>query len=260
MAVPDSACKPLSGSRDGNTLPDQESMATDFTAAEPTLSCNQGEFRPRCSVETSGNLRPRPFSSARDPSHGDVIYQIEVVYGFTPLMISVGTAYFRRLAASNAIMMAVALGSSSFNSFVAAVPAEEPGRCKPLVGAIHANFLNDDSWLTLIHLTCTLLAAKNLEDVPHKNLLQTMMGHLYCAEPDGIHTNLVNELELEVLQVLDWRLELTSTERHSMAATLDRELGEHVEDHMWPPPTDLTGACHLNMSAPLQPHSPLTAS
>lgn len=143
-----------------------------------------------------------------DPTPTTAIFQIAATYGFTTLMINVGTSYFRRLAASNYAMMEVGLSSPQFCDFM--LPLEEyplSSRPKPLVGAIHAKYLpTNEAWLTLIHLTCIYIAAKNLEYVPCKNMLQTMMAHIYGADPCNVATDLVTELELECLAALDWRL------------------------------------------------------
>ena len=143
-----------------------------------------------------------------DPTPPTAIFQIAATYGFTTLMINLGTSYFRRLAASNYAMMEVGLSSPQFCPFM--LPFEEyPPNSgpKPLVGAIHAKYLpTNEAWLTLIHLTCIYIAAKNLEFVPCRNMLQTMVGHIYGADPCNVATDLVTELELECLTALDWRL------------------------------------------------------
>ena len=53
-----------------------------------------------------------------------------------------------------------------------------------------------------------LFGSKNVEYVPYKNLLQTIMGHIYGAGSCNVATDLVAELELECLHALDWRLSL----------------------------------------------------
>ncbi len=124
------------------------------------------------------------------------------------MIITVGTSYFRRLAASNYAMLQVGLASPEFCAFMLPKEVFPPQKKhKPLVGAIHAKHLpNNDAWLTLIHLTCIYLAAKNMEHVPYKHLLQTMMAHMYGTDPCNMTTDLVVELELECLEALDWRL------------------------------------------------------
>ena len=143
-----------------------------------------------------------------DPGVDSAIFQIATTYGFTTLMISLGTSYFRRLAASNYAMLQVGVASPQFCDFMLpmeVLPLEKAP--KPLVGLIHAKYLpTNEAWLTLIHLTCIYLAAKVLEYVPCKNMLQTMMGHIYGAEPCNVSKELVSQLELECLQALDWRL------------------------------------------------------
>ncbi|KAL3135222.1 hypothetical protein ABBQ38_006301 [Trebouxia sp. C0009 RCD-2024] len=143
-----------------------------------------------------------------DPTPATAIFQIAATYGFTTLTINVGTSYLRRLAASNDVMMEVGLSSHQFCPFM--LPLEEyPPSCglKPLVGAIHATYLTtNEAWLTLIHLTCIYIAAKNLEYVPRKTMLQTIIGRIYGAEACNVPISLVTELELECLAALDWRL------------------------------------------------------
>lgn len=119
-------------------------------------------------------------------------------------MTELGTSYFRRLATSNFVMLQVAANCPEFRPFVLSVEELPRGQTlKPMVGAVHANFLNDEAWLTLIHLTCIYLAAKVLEFVPCKQMLQTIMTHIYDYQ---IATQWVTGLELEVLDALDWRL------------------------------------------------------
>lgn len=123
-------------------------------------------------------------------------------------MVSLGTSYFRRLAASNYAMLQLGLESAQFCDFMLPMEVLPLGQtAKPLVGAIHAKYLpTTEAWLTLIHLACIYLAAKVLEYVPCKNMLQTMMGHVYGVEPCNVSKDMVTHLELECLQALDWRL------------------------------------------------------
>lgn len=57
--------------------------------------------------------------------------------------------------------------------------------------------------LTAIHLACIYIAAKNVEFVPYKKLLSTMLSHVHNRE---VPANAAADLELEVLQALQWRL------------------------------------------------------
>ena len=143
-----------------------------------------------------------------DPTPDTIIYQIAVTYGFSPLTIIAGTTYLRRLAASNYAMLKVGLASPNFCAFMLPAEVFPPQKeHKPLVGAIHAKHLpNNEAWLTMIHLTCIYLAAKNMERVPYQRLLRTMMAHAYGTDPNNMTSDLVAELELECLQALDWRL------------------------------------------------------
>lgn len=140
-----------------------------------------------------------------DPDARFTIYRLGETYGFSPLMIALGTHYFRRLAHSNFIMLQVAAHSPEFSAFVVSQEQHPVPRqlYQPLVGAVHANFLNDEAWLTLIHLTCIYLAAKVLEYVPCKNMLQTIMSHIYDYP---VATQWVEQLEREVCSALEWRL------------------------------------------------------
>lgn len=54
-----------------------------------------------------------------------------------------------------------------------------------------------------VHLACIYVAAKNVEYVPYKRLLQTMLSHVHGCE---VSPEAAAALELEVLQGLDWRL------------------------------------------------------
>ena len=147
-------------------------------------------------------------------------------------MITFGTAYFRRLAASNEAMLQVALASPNFNPLVTFVQAQDPG--KLLVGAVHAQYLpTNEAWLTLIHLTCTYLAAKNLEFVPYQALLQTMIGHIYGVDPCQVNTRLVSDLELECLDALDWKLEMSTLHSEAMSYTLDKDLQAEHDNNAW---------------------------
>ena len=157
-----------------------------------------------------------------DLPESSIIFQIETTYGFTPLMISVGTAYFRRLAASNQAMLQVSSAHPSFNIMVEALTFEEPG--KPLVGAIHAPYLSNEVWLTLIHLTCTYIAAKNLAYIPWRGSLRTIMGHIYGVQPYEIDPELSRDLEIQCLEALDWKVGLSAGAQHSLPYAADREL------------------------------------
>lgn len=120
-------------------------------------------------------------------------------------MVALGTHYFRRLAHSNYIMLQVALASPEYSPYVMSQEQHPSPRQQqhPLVGAVHANFLNDEAWLTLMHLACIYLAAKVLEFVPCKNMLQTIMSHIYDYP---VATQWVHQLEAEILSALEFRL------------------------------------------------------
>lgn len=58
-------------------------------------------------------------------------------------------------------------------------------------------------WLLAVHLTCMYIAAKNLEVVPYRHLLRTMLERIHnlIVRPEQ-----AEQLEMEVLVALDWRL------------------------------------------------------
>lgn len=118
---------------------------------------------------------------------------IGAVYGFAPDIIWAGTGYFKRLAAAGFLINAQA--SRRADTVVAAL--------RP-VAAAHACYLHAEAWLTLVHLTCIYLAAKYIHFVPYKNMLQTMMGHIYSTTQ--IDKSDVTELELDCLDGLKWQL------------------------------------------------------
>ena len=150
-----------------------------------------------------------------------VLHQIESTYGFTPLTITVGTSYFRRLAASNQAMLQVSASHPSFIGLVRGLTFEEPG--KPLVGAIHAPYLSNEVWLTLIHLTCTYIAAKSLANAPLRCTLRAIISHIYGVEPCAIDLELSSDLEIQCLEALDWRLGPV-VQQEEMSYAADRRL------------------------------------
>ena len=157
-----------------------------------------------------------------DLSASSVLFQIESCYGFTPLTIIVGTSYFRRLAASNQAMLQVSTSHSTFIGLVRGLTFTEPGR--PLVGAIHAPYLSNEVWLTLIHLTCTYIAAKNLADIPWRCSLQAIISHIYGVESCAIDPELSSALETQCLEALDWRLGPSVVQQEDMLDAADRKL------------------------------------
>lgn len=55
--------------------------------------------------------------------------------------------------------------------------------------------VGDHRRLTAVHLACIYIAAKNVEFVPYKKLLSTMLSHVHNQEVDA---NVAANLELEV--------------------------------------------------------------
>ena len=151
-----------------------------------------------------------------------VLYQIESTYGFTPLTINVGTAYFRRLAASNQAMLQVSASHPTFIGLVRGLTFAEPG--KPLVGAIHVPYLSNEVWLTLIHLTCTYIAAKNLANTPSRCSLRAIVSHIYGVDSCTIDPELSSDIEIQCLEALDWRLGAPAVQQEGTSYAADRQL------------------------------------
>ena len=125
---------------------------------------------------------------------------IGAVYGFAPDIIWAGTGYFKRLAAAGFLIPPASQGNDT--GFDALRP----------VAAVHACLLCTEAWLTLVHLTCIYLAAKYIDFVPYKDMLQTMMGHIYNTSQ--IKRSDVTNLELECLDALSWQLGTEDTYNH----------------------------------------------
>lgn len=127
---------------------------------------------------------------------------------FTDLMVQVGISFFRRLMAGNGAMMMVTAMCPEFTQYVQTLedyPREQIS-CD-FIGIRHKVCLSNRAWLILITLTCIQLAAKVLEQVPSKRFLTTMMSHIYEHDGQGVvDPEWGAELEMEILQALDWRL------------------------------------------------------
>lgn len=142
-----------------------------------------------------GYVNPHPLSN---------IAQIAQIFGYTNLMVAVGTSYFRRLMKGNWSMNLLAQSCPDYSQYVQTAEEFPKQQINSLfIGVRHALSLTTNAWLTLMFLTCIYLAAKVLEQVPHKNLLATMMSHIYGCEVDS---GWGAELEIELLQALDWRI------------------------------------------------------
>eukprot|EP00891_Asterochloris_glomerata_P003906 jgi/Astpho2/3906/Aster-x1183 len=137
-------------------------------------------------------------------SKASLISQLAATYKFSDYSVAVGTTYFQRLAARDPAMRYYALQSAEFSQHLTGVPADA-GRDSlwRSVGYGHTFRLTHDGWLTLLHMTCIYLAAKNVEFVPYRNLLKTMMSRIYASP---VPKEWVSELELECLDALEWRL------------------------------------------------------
>jgi hypothetical protein len=133
---------------------------------------------------------------------GSLIGAMAAMYGFTPFTVAVGTSYFERLAARDAPLLAAAKATPDFAAFVAATPGGAPPLAKSPGAPLHA-CQGARHWLSAVHLACIYVAAKNVEFVPYKRLLQTMLSHVHGCE---VSAEAAAGLELEVLQGLDWRL------------------------------------------------------
>ena len=159
------------------------------------VAISQCTTRWHVNLGRQGYVNPHPLSN---------ISQIAQVYDYTYLMVDVGTSYFRRLMKGNSSMMLLAESSPDYSHYVQVAeefPKEQINSF--FIGVRHALSLTTNAWLTLMFLTCIYLAAKVLEQVPYKHLLSTMMSHIYGSE---VHSDRGAELEIEVLQALDWRL------------------------------------------------------
>ncbi|EIE20355.1 hypothetical protein COCSUDRAFT_48484 [Coccomyxa subellipsoidea C-169] len=169
------------------------------------------DFDASSSPEDCAIVDPCAMSNTPSPS-GNFIYRhvpeesligcMATMYGFSPFTISVGTAYFERVAARDPTLLAAARATPEFAAFVAATPVEPTAHATRPIGSAHVH-LGPKHWLTAIHLACIYIAAKNVEFVPYKKLLSTMLSHVHNRE---VHTTAAAELELEVLQALQWRL------------------------------------------------------
>ena len=105
-------------------------------------------------------------------------------------------------------MMMVAVICPEYSQYVQTVEEfpQEQINCG-IIEVQHAVCLSIRAWLTLIILTCIYLAAKVLEQIPHKHLLTTMMSHIYKYDGKGdVHSEWGAELEMEIVKALDWRL------------------------------------------------------
>ena len=152
-------------------------------------------------LSTAGAARAGDFVYRRVPA-ASLIGAMAAMYGFTPFTVAVGTSYFERLAARDAPLLAAARATPDFAPFVAATPAVAPALPKSPGVPLHT-CQGPRHWLTAVHLACIYVAAKNVEYVPYKRLLQTMLSHVHGCE---VSAEAAAALEVEVLQGLDWRL------------------------------------------------------
>lgn len=100
-------------------------------------------------------------------------------------------------------MTMLAENSPEYSWYVKTAEAFPAEQITSSFGMRHAESLNTESWMTLIFLTCTCLAAKVLEKVPCSNLLTAMMSFIYGSE---VYSDWGAKLEMEILKALDWRL------------------------------------------------------
>ncbi|KAK9901355.1 hypothetical protein WJX75_008219 [Coccomyxa subellipsoidea] len=200
--------KPDARCRSASTLDSQQSEGSSFVL--PPRSSHQ-DFDASSSPEECAVVDPYAMSTSPSSS-GSFTYRhvpeesligcMATMYGFTPCTISVGTAYFERIAARDPTLLAAARATPEFTTFVAATPADTPSKAGRPIGSAHIH-LGPKHWLTAIHLACIYIAAKNVEFVPYKKLLSTMLSHVHNQE---VAANAAADLELEVLQALQWRL------------------------------------------------------
>ena len=114
-------------------------------------------------------------------------------YGFAPDIIWAGTGYLKRLSQAGFVMDSGPLTGSALCPS-GTVVAEE-----------HVSVLTPEAWLRLVHLTCIYLAAKYLDFVPYRNMLQTIMSHMYNY---NIGKEWVTRMGLDCLTGLQWDLSI----------------------------------------------------
>ena len=88
------------------------------------------------------------FAYRRVPAES-LIGAMAAMYGFTPFTVAVGTSYFERLAARDAVLLAAAKAMPDFAPFVAATPAVAPALPKSPGVPLHT-CQGPRHWLTAV--------------------------------------------------------------------------------------------------------------
>lgn len=92
------------------------------------------------------------------------------MYGFTPCTISVGTAYFERIAARDPTLLAAARATPEFTTFVAATPADTPSKAGRPIGSAHIH-LGPKHWCAAdLCLCCCFSIALGILSIPQDTL------------------------------------------------------------------------------------------
>ncbi|KAK9799410.1 hypothetical protein WJX73_005404 [Symbiochloris irregularis] len=130
-------------------------------------------------------------------------YNLARVYGFSPHCISLGTAFLRRLAARDPLLLSSALSTPDFAPFMQGVQPSRRGVLTASIGYPTHTCQSAKIYCMAIHLTCIYLAAKSVEMVPFKRLLQTMLSHVHERQ---VSRQIAEALEMEVIKGLEWRL------------------------------------------------------
>ena len=127
---------------------------------------------------------------------------------------------------------------SIFIDLVRGLTFEEPG--KPLVGAIHVQHLSNEVWLTLIHLTCTYIAAKNLAQTPLRCSVRAIMSRIYGVESRAVDPELSLDLEIQCLEALDYKLAPSIVQQEDMSHAADRVARNQEQPGMYDPSLTLS--------------------
>jgi hypothetical protein len=168
--------------------------------------------------------RLRALSAALPPP------SLAAAYGYSPLAIAVGACYFSRLAAAapGLASAAATCGCRELTALAApaatAAAAASAGDPPPSPSARTFGFgakasaasavgsgagpataaASTRARLAAVYLACVHVAAKNVDTVPYRCLLATMLANLCGVE--GVSPAAAAALELDVLVGLGWRL------------------------------------------------------
>ncbi|CAK0785963.1 hypothetical protein CVIRNUC_009176 [Coccomyxa viridis] len=131
-----------------------------------------------------------------------VVRSMAAMYGFSDQCTAVGTSYFVRLAARDERLMRLAKACPDFAPLVAGICVAPDPLERPLAEELR-QLTHPKQWLMALHLTCTYLAAKNVDKVLYRSLLTLILSH---AHGDALPARVGANLEAEILKGLRWRL------------------------------------------------------